>query len=87
MLQNVLTDRLSLAIFPKFPQGDILGTTLVTKAWDIFVSWTVDNPKKFSTQGEKMTATRGKLKRKKSSLHLEKRALIKGGKGPLHWRP
>ena len=33
----------------KFPQGDTLGTTLVAKAWEIFVSWTVDKPKKFST--------------------------------------
>ena len=49
VLKNVLTDRLSLAISPKFPQGDILETTLVAKAWEIFVSWTVDKPKKFST--------------------------------------
>ena len=51
VLQNVLTDRLSLAISPKFPQGDILGTTLVAKVWEIFVSWTVDmcKPKKLST--------------------------------------
>ena len=48
VFQNVLTDRLSLAISPKFPEGDILGTTLVAEAWEIFVSWTVDKPKKFS---------------------------------------
>ena len=42
MPQNVLTDRLSLAISLKFPKGDIIGTTctLVAKPWvpeEIFV--------------------------------------------------
>ena len=96
MLQNVRTDRLSLAISLKLPQGDILKTTIVAKAWapaESFISGTIDKLKNSPHREKKAPHTEKTVPKKKKSYpphgekgpHKREKGPIEEKKSPTTW--